>query len=81
MSQRELAVRSGVPQTLICRLEAGKAGLFSTYAKLFEAMGCVLTPVSARPRDEIIAELVAMRLAAEDRRHKERQRRRFGSAP
>jgi predicted transcriptional regulator len=80
MSQRELSVRSGLPQPLICRVEAGREAMFSTYERLLDAMGMTLLCSSRErvPKEEIIAELVQMRLDAERRRFAaSRERRRL----
>ncbi|MFI5347604.1 MAG: helix-turn-helix domain-containing protein [Elusimicrobiota bacterium] len=78
LSQRELALRSGMKQPHICAFEAGKAAALSTYERLIEAMGHA--PVygieAMKPRSEIIAELVAERLAAESRLRERRWQRR-----
>ena len=39
LSQRELAVRSGVSKSLVCWIEAGRLASFATYARLSEALG------------------------------------------
>lgn len=81
MSQRELARRSGVPQPQVCRIEAGKTAWWTTYERLTRAMGgeLLFTVKRTRPREEIVAGLLAERLALEERARARRfSRRRRG---
>lgn len=57
MTQKQLAARSGVPQSFISRLESGdQEPTLKTLKKLFSALSCslVVVPVASKPFDQII---------------------------
>jgi predicted transcriptional regulator len=81
MSQNELAQRSGIRQSHISEVEAGSEARWTTYERLLAAMGTevLLTVKRLRAPQDIIGELVAGRLAAEERaRARSFSRRRRG---
>lgn len=57
MTQKQLAMRSGVPQSFISRLESGdQEPTLKTLRKLFTSLSCslVVIPVAHKPFDEVL---------------------------
>lgn len=87
-SQKELSGLSGIDQASICRLEAGRDSLISTYERLAAAMEGRLsvTVRFSRPWPEVVEARDAAREAqsreyADERRRRRREKLRTASPP
>ena len=63
VSQRHLAEVSGVDQAVVCRLERGTDALWTTWQRLFVALGygAVLMPVSAEDAEDFLQDGIQRR--------------------